>query len=105
MELKFKLSSLITSWKLKIYLYITTDLTNFQIHIFYISIFFQGSNSVFNIELLDDSGIFSVEPNLATGSTSVSIRVSNGPLDYENPNQRKYILLVSLKLLIILLGS
>ncbi|KAG8178249.1 hypothetical protein JTE90_000350 [Oedothorax gibbosus] len=56
-----------------------------------------GSNSVFNIELLDDSGIFSVEPNLATGSTSVSIRVSNGPLDYENPNQRKYILLVVAK--------
>ncbi|GFS53692.1 cadherin-87A [Trichonephila inaurata madagascariensis] len=56
-----------------------------------------GSNSVFNIELLDDSGIFSVEPNLATGSTSVSIRVSNGPLDYENPNQRKFILLVVAK--------
>ncbi|CAL1292837.1 unnamed protein product [Larinioides sclopetarius] len=56
-----------------------------------------GSNSVFNIALLDDSGIFSVEPNLATGSTSVSIRVSNGPLDYENPNQRKFILLVVAK--------
>ncbi|KAF8763163.1 Cadherin-87A like protein [Argiope bruennichi] len=56
-----------------------------------------GSNSVFNIELVDDSGIFSVEPNLATGSTSVSIRVSNGPLDYENPNQRKFILLVVAK--------
>lgn len=56
-----------------------------------------GSNSVFNIELLDDSGIFSVEPNLATGSTSVSIRVANGPLDYENPNQRKFILLVVAK--------
>nr|XP_042894521.1 cadherin-87A [Parasteatoda tepidariorum] len=56
-----------------------------------------GSNSVFNIELVDDSGIFSVEPNLATGSSSVSIRVSNGPLDYENPNQRKFILLVVAK--------
>ncbi|XP_054711474.1 cadherin-87A-like [Uloborus diversus] len=56
-----------------------------------------GSNSVFNIELLDDSGIFSVEPSLATGSTSVSIRVANGPLDYENPNQRKFILLVVAK--------
>ncbi|XP_076318163.1 cadherin 87A isoform X1 [Tachypleus tridentatus] len=53
-----------------------------------------GSNSVFNIKLIDDSDIFSVEPPLATGSTSISIRVANGPLDYENPNQRKYILLV-----------
>ena len=53
-----------------------------------------GSNSVFNIALIDDSGIFSVEPPLATGSTSVSIKVAKGPLDYENPNQRKFILLV-----------
>jgi hypothetical protein len=36
-----------------------------------------------------------VEPTYATGSTSVSIRVANGSLDYENPNQRKFILLVS----------
>ena len=53
-----------------------------------------GSNSVFNVNLVDPSGIFSVEPAIATGSTSVSIRVANGPLDYENPNQRKFILLV-----------
>lgn len=53
-----------------------------------------GSNSVFNLALVDPSGIFSVEPLVATGSTAVSIRVSNGPLDYENPNQRKFILLV-----------
>lgn len=65
-----------------------------EIHIIKL-LLFQGSNSVFNIKLVDDSGIFSVEPNLATGSTSVSIRVANGPLDYENPNQRKFILLVS----------
>ncbi|RWS15955.1 cadherin-87A-like protein [Dinothrombium tinctorium] len=53
-----------------------------------------GSNGVFNIALIDPSGIFSVEPPIATGSTSVSIKVSNGPLDYENPNQQKFILLV-----------
>lgn len=54
-----------------------------------------GSNSVFNIALTDESGIFSVEPPLATGSSSVSIKVAKGPLDYENPNQRKFILLVT----------
>ena len=53
-----------------------------------------GSNSVFNIALDDASGIFSVEPPLATGSSSVSIKVAKGPLDYENPNQRKFILQV-----------
>ncbi|CAN8020095.1 unnamed protein product, partial [Ixodes persulcatus] len=54
----------------------------------------QGSNSVFNIGLMDASGMFAVEPTIATGSTSVSIRIIKGPLDYENPNQRKFILLV-----------
>lgn len=53
-----------------------------------------GSNSVFNINLVDSSGMFAVEPTIATGSTSVSIRIVKGPLDYENPNQRKFILLV-----------
>ncbi|RWS21315.1 cadherin-87A-like protein, partial [Leptotrombidium deliense] len=53
-----------------------------------------GSNGVFNIALNDPSGIFSVEPPIATGSTSVSIKVTNGPLDYENPNQQKFILLI-----------
>ncbi|XP_076043934.1 cadherin 87A isoform X2 [Oratosquilla oratoria] len=53
-----------------------------------------GSNSVFSLRLLDTSGIFSVEPEVASGSSSVSIRVARGPLDYENPNQRKFILLV-----------
>lgn len=53
-----------------------------------------GSNSVFNINLMDSSGMFAVEPTIATGSTSVSIRIVKGPLDYENPNQRKFILLV-----------
>ncbi|XP_074605163.1 cadherin 87A [Brevipalpus obovatus] len=53
-----------------------------------------GPNSIFNIALEDPSGMFSVEPPLATGSCSVSIKVARGPLDYENPNQRKFILVV-----------
>lgn len=53
-----------------------------------------GSNAIFNLALIDPSGVFSVEPLIATGATAVSIRVANGPLDYENPNQRKFILLV-----------
>jgi len=47
------------------------------------------------LRLDDITGAFEVEPTTATGSTSVSIRVANGSLDYENPNQRKFILLVS----------
>ncbi|RZF35066.1 hypothetical protein LSTR_LSTR009658 [Laodelphax striatellus] len=53
-----------------------------------------GSNSAFSLRLADLSGAFAVEPKNATGSTSVSIRVMNGSLDYENPNSRKFILLV-----------
>ena len=41
------------------------------------------------------SGAFAVEPSKAIGSTSVSIRVANGSLDYENPNHQKFIMLVS----------
>lgn len=54
-----------------------------------------GSNSVFNLALIDPSGIFSVEPLVATGSTAVSIRVAKGPLDYENVHQRKFNLIVT----------
>ncbi|XP_071526000.1 cadherin-87A [Panulirus ornatus] len=53
-----------------------------------------GSNSVFSLRLVDSSGIFSVEPQVASGSSSVSIRVAHGPLDFENPNQRKFLLQV-----------
>ncbi|KAG7153827.1 Cadherin-87A-like [Homarus americanus] len=53
-----------------------------------------GSNSVFSLRLVDSSGIFSVEPQVASGSSSVSIRVARGPLDFENPNQRKFLLQV-----------
>jgi Cadherin domain len=40
------------------------------------------------------SEVFEVEPKIVTGSSQVSIRVGNGTLDYENPNQRKFIVLV-----------
>ncbi|XP_077297943.1 cadherin 87A [Arctopsyche grandis] len=53
-----------------------------------------GSNSAFSLRLSDVSGAFIVEPQQATGSTQVSIRLTNITLDYENPNQRKFIILV-----------
>ncbi|XP_011304986.1 cadherin-87A [Fopius arisanus] len=53
-----------------------------------------GLNSKFSLRLEDITGAFSVEPVTATGSTSVNIRVVNGSLDYENPNQQKFIILV-----------
>lgn len=57
----------------------------------------QGLNSVFSLRLEDiTDGAFTIEPTMATGSTSVNIRVANGSLDYENPNQRKFIILVSI---------
>lgn len=54
-----------------------------------------GSHSVFNIGLVGASGMFAVEPTIATGSTSVSVRIIRGPLDFENPNHRKFILLIA----------
>ncbi|XP_030572028.1 cadherin-87A [Drosophila novamexicana] len=53
-----------------------------------------GINSKFALRLEDVSGVFDVEPNLVTGYSQVNIRVANGTLDYENPNQRKFIVLV-----------
>ena len=54
-------------------------------------------NAMFELELVDSSGLFSVEPKAAVGSTNVGIRLARGPLDYENPNQQKFILLVILQ--------
>ncbi len=51
---------------------------------------------MFELELIDSSGLFSVDPKSAMGSTHVGIRLARGPLDYENPNQQKFILLVKL---------
>lgn len=53
-----------------------------------------GQNSVFSLRLDDVSEVFDVEPKLVTGSSQISIRVANGSLDYENPNQRKFIVLI-----------
>lgn len=54
----------------------------------------KGQHSVFALKLDDVSEVFDVEPKLAMGSSPVSIRIANGTLDYENPNQRKFIVLV-----------
>ncbi|KAG4077206.1 hypothetical protein HA402_016193 [Bradysia odoriphaga] len=53
-----------------------------------------GQNAAFSLRLDDVSGVFDVEPKQVIGSSQVSIRVANGSLDYENPNQRKFIVLV-----------
>lgn len=53
-----------------------------------------GINSKFSLRLEDVSHAFRVEPNFVTGYSQVNIRVANGSLDYENPNQRKFIVLV-----------
>ena len=53
-----------------------------------------GPNSVFKIDLLDNTDKFSVEPARASGHTAVSLKVNTQKLDYENPNERKFLLLV-----------
>lgn len=55
-----------------------------------------GQNSVFSLRLDDSivSQVFDIEPKLVTGTSQVSIRVANGSLDYENVNQRKFIVLI-----------
>lgn len=53
-----------------------------------------GANAVFSLRLDDVSHVFDVEPKHVVGASQVSIRVTNGTLDYENPNQRKFIVLV-----------
>ena len=53
-----------------------------------------GPNSRFKIELIDNTGKFTVEPARATGQTAVSLKVNSKNLDYENPNERKFLLLV-----------
>ncbi|XP_071055461.1 cadherin-87A [Onthophagus taurus] len=56
-----------------------------------------GNNSIFSLTLQDISGVFSVEPKTAKSSTNVSIIVTNSSLDYEDPNQRQFIILVIAK--------
>ncbi|XP_045449394.1 cadherin-87A-like [Melitaea cinxia] len=50
-----------------------------------------GLNSVFTLRLSDEMGAFVIEPAMATGSATVTLRL-NSSLDYEDPNQRKFIL-------------
>ncbi|KAJ8921829.1 hypothetical protein NQ315_008461 [Exocentrus adspersus] len=57
----------------------------------------EGNNSVFSLDLNDISGAFSIEPKIATGSATVVIRVAHSSLDYEDPNQRKFIILAVAK--------
>lgn len=53
-----------------------------------------GNNSIFNLRLDDVSEIFDVEPKTVIGSSHVNVRIWNGTLDYENPNHRKFIVLL-----------
>lgn len=53
-----------------------------------------GQNSVFSLRLDDVSEVFDVEPKQVIGTSQISIRVANGSLDYENVNQRKFIVLI-----------
>lgn len=53
-----------------------------------------GNNSIFSLRLDDLSEVFDIEPKLVTGSSHVNIRVSNGTLDFENINHRKFIVLL-----------
>lgn len=53
-----------------------------------------GQNSVFSLRLVDVSEVFDIEPKQVIGTSQISIRVANGSLDYENVNQRKFIVLI-----------
>lgn len=53
-----------------------------------------GQNSVFSLRLNDVSEVFDIEPKQVIGTSQISIRVANGSLDYENVNQRKFIMLI-----------
>jgi len=47
------------------------------------------------LKLLDESKLFVIEPIKAIGSVDVGIKLANDvKLDYEDPNQRKFIVLV-----------
>ena len=52
-------------------------------------------NAVFEVNLVggDPKNKFAVEPRKATGHTAVSLKVNSQNLDYENANERKFLLL------------
>lgn len=77
---------------------VANDLFSVEFNLFTLNSFYKGQNSVFALRLEDVSGVFDVEPKFVTGSSPVSIRIANGTLDYENPNQRKFIVLVSISI-------
>lgn len=56
-------------------------------------------NAIFDINLVggDPNGKFAVEPKRATGHSAVSLKVNSQNLDYENANERKFLLLVEAK--------
>lgn len=44
------------------------------------------------MELQDESGLFNIQPKQGVGKSKVQIKIANGTIDYENPNQRKFVL-------------
>ncbi|KAK9891762.1 hypothetical protein WA026_016560 [Henosepilachna vigintioctopunctata] len=52
----------------------------------------EENNSVFSLELKDNSGIFSIQPKQGVGSTKAQIKIINSSLDYEDINQRKFVI-------------
>lgn len=65
------------------------------VNCFSIHFFPQGANSEFSLRLHDESKLFVIEPTKAIGSIDVGIKLANNvKLDYEDPNQRKFIVLV-----------
>ncbi|XP_056642220.1 cadherin-87A isoform X2 [Diorhabda sublineata] len=57
----------------------------------------EGENAAFSLNLIDIYEVFSIEPKTAKGWTPVTIRVANSSLDYEDLNQRKFIILATAK--------
>ncbi|KAF5276236.1 hypothetical protein FQR65_LT04041 [Abscondita terminalis] len=56
-----------------------------------------GNNSVFSLSLDDISYSFKIFPETVNGSSEAAIQVVNSSLDYEDPNQRKFIILAIAK--------
>ncbi|XP_055375511.1 cadherin-87A [Condylostylus longicornis] len=54
-------------------------------------------NSIFTLELNDVSGAFDIDPKEVHKTANVTLRVKNAELDYENPNHRKFIILIIAK--------
>ncbi|XP_025829338.1 cadherin-87A [Agrilus planipennis] len=57
----------------------------------------EGLNAIFSLSLQDISGAFAIQPSVVNGSSQVKIYTANSSLDYEDPNQRKFIILIVAK--------